>query len=215
VFTGIIEGMGRVTKVQRWGELVRMGIDLPVALTDMSAGDSICINGACLTVIERRERDAQVDISPETLMSTTLGFLKPNDAVNVERALRLSDRLGGHLVTGHVDGIGSITGVVVKANHRLMSARVAQELSQYLVEKGSVAMEGVSLTVSHIHGDEFQVTLIPYTAQNTTLGIRREGDRVNIEVDIIGKYVERFVHHVAGEGSRIDKDFLAEHGFLD
>ncbi len=214
MFTGIVEGMGKVAKVQRQGELVRLNVAPPAALTDMAVGDSICINGACLTVVERGEGYIQVDISPETLARTTLDSLKPNDAVNLERALRVGDRLGGHLVAGHIDGTGSVVADVVRAEGRVMTIRVAPKLSQYLVEKGSVAVEGVSLTVSGMRGDEFQVTIIPYTAQNTTLGAKRAGDRVNVEVDIIGKYVKRFVDKADGEGGGVDLDFLAEHGFV-
>ena len=214
MFTGIVEGMGRVTEVQREEELVRMGIALPAALTDIAVGDSICINGACLTVVERGERSFRVDVSPETLARTTLSSLKPNDEVNLERALRLSDRLGGHLVTGHVDGTGYIAEVMAGGDARVITLRVDQQVLQYLVEKGSVTVEGVSLTISRMRGDGFQVTIIPYTAHNTNLGAKRPGDRVNIEVDIIGKYVKRFLQEADGEGEGIDLNFLAKHGFV-
>jgi len=214
VFTGIVEGMGRVIKVDREGELMRLTVAPPAALTDMAVGDSICLNGACLTVVNRVEGDFQVEISAETLGRTNLGSLNPNDKVNLERALRLSDRLGGHLVTGHVDGKGYISELINKGGSKVMAIKVPQEISSYLVEKGSVAVEGVSLTISGIRADEFEVTIIPYTAHNTTLGEKRVGDLVNIEVDIIGKYVKRFLERAQDRQGRIDMDFLAEHGFL-
>jgi riboflavin synthase len=210
VFTGIVEGIGRVMKVERRGGLVRLTIESPTALTDILIGDSICTNGVCLTVIERRDRNFQVDISSETLERTTLGSLKPNERVNLERAVRLSDRLGGHLVTGHIDGKGYLAEFTRTSGSMVMSIRVPREISHYLVEKGSVAVEGVSLTISGLRGEEFQVSIVPYTAQNTTFGEKRVGDWVNVEVDIIGKYVRRFLEK--GEG--IDTDFLIEHGFL-
>jgi len=210
VFTGIVEGMGRVTKIQRSEELIRLTIAPTVALTDMAIGDSICVNGACLTVIEGGDGDFQVEVSPETLQRTNLGSLRPNGKVNLERALRLSDRLGGHLVTGHVDGKGYVGEVIRRSGSMVMTIRVSPEASCYLVEKGSVAVEGVSLTIMGTRGDEFHVTIIPYTALNTTLGEKRVGDWVNVEVDIVGKYVKRFLEK--GEG--IDMGFLAEHGFL-
>jgi len=214
VFTGIVEGMGRVIKVDREGELMRLTVAPPAALTDMAVGDSICLNGACLTVVNRVEGDFQVEISAETLGRTNLGSLNPNDKVNLERALRLSDRLGGHLVTGHVDGKGYISELINKGGSKVMAIKVPQEISSYLVEKGSVAVEGVSLTISGIRADEFEVTIIPYTAHNTTLGEKRVRDLVNIEVDIIGKYVKRFLEKAQDRQGRIDMDFLAEHGFL-
>jgi riboflavin synthase len=152
----------------------------------------------------------QADCSPETQERTTLGSLKTQAQVNLEQALRISDRLGGHLVTGHVDGIGYCSDVAKAAGSLLMTIRVPHELASYIVEKGSVAVEGVSLTTNRIAGDEFQVVIIPYTARHTTLGQKRAGDRVNIEVDLIGKYVRRFMQQ---GGAGIDKGFLAEHGF--
>jgi len=210
VFTGIVEGIGKVTEVQRRGALLLLTIVPPAALTDMAVGDSICVSGACLTVSARRAEAIQVEVSPETLERTNVGSLSPSDEVNLERALKISDRLGGHLVTGHVDAAGSVVEVTRGAGSLVMTIRVPREITPYFVEKGSVTIEGVSLTVSDIHGDEFAVAIIPYTAEHTTLGKKRIGDRVNIEVDIIGKYVKRFLE--GGKGG-IDKGFLAEHGF--
>jgi riboflavin synthase len=209
MFTGIIEVMGRVTQVQRREDLL-LTIVPQAALTDMVVGDSICVNGVCLTVTALSHGGFQADCSPETHKRTNLGSLKPHDEVNLERALKISDRLGGHLVTGHVDGTGYVGEVRKGSGSMTMTIRVPHEIASYIVEKGSVAMEGVSLTVSGIAGDELQVAVIPYTAANTTLGRKRAGDQVNIEVDLIGKYVKRFMQQGAGG---LDKGFLAEQGF--
>ena len=165
-------------------------------------------------MIERGPGGFQVDISGETLNRTNLESLRPNDKVNLERALRLSDRLGGHLVTGHVDGQGYVGEAIRTSGSEVMTIRVPREISSYLVEKGSVAVEGVSLTVSALREDEFEVTIIPYTAHNTTLGGKKIGDSVNVEVDIVGKYVKKFLKKGEGEEGGIDADFLSEHGFL-
>ena len=210
MFTGIIEAIGRVTAVQRRGDLLSLTIAPQAALTEIVVGDSICVSGACLTVTALSHGGFEADCSSETQERTTLGSLKPHDEVNLERALKMSGRLGGHLVTGHVDATGYVGEVTKGSGSLTMTIRLPHELSSYIVEKGSVAVEGVSLTTSRIAGDEFQVAVIPYTAQNTTLGKRRVGDRVNIEVDLIGKYVKRFIQQ---GGAGIDKGFLAEHGF--
>jgi len=213
VFTGIVEGMGTVTAVQRSGEMLRLTVDLPAALTDMAVGDSICVNGACLTVSALGHSGFQAECSPETVERTTLGSLRPGAQVNLERALKMSDRLGGHVVTGHEDATGSVVEVTRSAGSLELTIKVPQELVLYLVEKGSVAVDGVSLTVSEVRGSVLTSAVIPYTAQNTTLGTRRVGDVVNIEVDIIGKYVKRFLEKTQGDTEGIDEAFLAEHGF--
>ena len=213
MFTGIVEGIGTVTEVQRRGDLLSLSIAVPPALTDMAVSDSICVNGVCLTVTVCWDGGFQAEISPETLQRTNLGSLRPSDEINLERALKISDRLGGHLVTGHVDATGSVADVARGAGSLVMTVRVPRDITSYLVEKGSVTVEGVSLTVSGVHGDTFTVAIIPYTADNTTLGKKKIGDRVNIEVDIIGKYVKRFLEGSEGTTKGIDEAFLAEHGF--
>jgi riboflavin synthase len=210
MFTGIVEGIGKVTEVRHRGALLLLTIALPAALTDMAVGDSICVSGACLTVSDCGEGSFQAEISPETLERTNVGSLSPSDEVNLERALKISDRLGGHLVTGHVDATGSVTELARGSGSLTLTIRVPREITSYLVEKGSVTVEGVSLTVSGMLGNAFVVAIIPYTVDHTTLGKKRIGDRVNIEVDIIGKYVKRFLE--GGKGG-IDEGFLAEHGF--
>ena len=213
MFTGIIEGVGKVKGLRRKGELPHLTVVPPPALTDVAVGDSICVNGACLTVSACGEGSFQVEISPETLKRTNVGSLRPSDEVNLERALKINDRLGGHLVMGHVDATGSITEITRGSGSLGMTIRVRREIVPYLVEKGSVTVDGVSLTVSDIHGDAFAVAIIPYTAEHTTLGKKRIGDGVNIEVDIIGKYVKRFLEGEKDGKEGIDEGFLVEHGF--
>ena len=210
MFTGIVEGVGIVADIERSTEFARLTISAPSTLTGIALGDSISVNGACLTVVEITDRYFRTEVSQETLTRTNLGLLKPTDAVNLERAIRLGDRLGGHLVTGHVDGQGSVAEMVRAAGSLVMTISVSPEIYSQLVEKGSVAVEGVSLTVNEVRGNQFVVNIVPYTAENTTLARKRIGDRVNIEVDIIGKYVKRFL----GKGEGIDAQFLVEHGFL-
>jgi len=179
----------------------------------MAVSDSICVNGVCLTVTACWNSGFQVEVSPETLQRANVGSLRPTDEVNLERALKVSDRLGGHLVTGHVDATGSVAEVTRGTGYLVMTIRTPRDIISYLVEKGSVAVEGVSLTVSGVRENEFSVAVIPYTAENTTLGKKRIGAEVNIEVDIIGKYVKRFLEGGNGAARGIDEAFLADHGF--
>ncbi|MCX5836785.1 MAG: riboflavin synthase [Deltaproteobacteria bacterium] len=210
MFTGIIESMGSVKKFTRHGEDAILDIDASMILEDIKVGDSIAINGACLTVTRKSEREFTADVSAETLSRTNLRLLKPGDRVNLEKALRLNSFLGGHLVLGHVDGLGKILEKVTRSNSVLLGMEIDMELGRLIVEKGSVAVDGVSLTVNRCEKNRFYVTMIPQTARMTTLGIKKVADRVNIETDIIGKYVEKLLN----PGKGIDMNFLAEHGFL-
>lgn len=210
MFTGIIESMGSVKKFTRHGEDAILDIDASMILEDIKVGDSIAINGACLTVTRKSEREFTADVSAETLSRTNLRLLKPGDRVNLEKALRLNSFLGGHLVLGHVDGLGKILEKVTRSNSVLLGMEIDMELGRLIVEKGSVAVDGVSLTVNRCEKNRFYVTMIPQTARMTTLGIKKVADRVNIETDIIGKYVEKLLNPDKG----IDMNFLAEHGFL-
>jgi len=210
MFTGIIESMGSVKKFTRHGEDAILDIDASMILEDIKVGDSIAINGACLTVTRKSDREFTADVSAETLSRTNLRLLKPGDRVNLEKALRLNSFLGGHLVLGHVDGLGKILEKVTRSNSVLLGMEIDMELGRLIVEKGSVAVDGVSLTVNRCEKNRFYVTMIPQTARMTTLGIKKVADRVNIETDIIGKYVEKLLN----PGKGIDMNFLAEHGFL-
>lgn len=210
MFTGIIESLGSVKKFTRHGEDALLDIDASMILEDIKVGDSIAINGACLTVTRKSDREFTADVSAETRARTNLGLLKPGDRVNLEKALRLNSFLGGHLVLGHVDGLGKILEKVTISNSVLLGVEIDADLSRYIVEKGSVAVDGVSLTVNRCEKNRFYVNMIPHTARMTTLGFKKVSARVNIETDIIGKYVEKLLNPAKG----IDMKFLAEHGFL-
>jgi riboflavin synthase len=210
MFTGIIEDLGTVNRMTRKGEDAFLIIDTSMNLADINVGDSISVSGACLTVTEKGDKHFSADVSAETLARTNLKSLKSGDKVNLEKSLRLNSLLGGHLVLGHVDGIGKIQERVSKDSSIQFGVEIGAELSRYIVEKGSVAVDGISLTVNRCEKNRFYVNIIPHTARNTTLGFKRAADLVNIETDIIGKYVEKFVN----PGKGIDMNFLAEHGFL-
>ncbi len=206
-----------VSAIERRGESTKIAFSSPWDLTGIKAGDSISVNGACLTVVGVDGKIFTVDVSKETTVRTTLGELKPTDPVNLERALTPSDRLGGHLVLGHVDGTATITGRREDGRSITITFRVPEDLFLYIVEKGSVAIDGISLTVNECKGSEFSATIIPFTAERTIIGRKRVGDKVNIETDIIGKYVQRFSSGQKREEgpskSGLDMDFLAKHGF--
>jgi riboflavin synthase len=210
MFTGIIENLGAVKQLTRKGEDALLSIDTPMNLDDIKVGDSIAVNGACLTVTDKSERGFSADVSAETLARTNLKLVKSGDTVNLEKSLRLNSFLGGHLVLGHVDGLGKIQEKVKRANSIQFGVEIDTKLSRYIVEKGSVAVDGISLTVNRCEKNRFYVNIIPHSARNTTLGLKKVADMVNIETDIIGKYVEKFIN----SGKGIDMNFLAEHGFI-
>lgn len=220
MFTGIIEGLGTIRGIQPSGEGGRLTVDADFVLAGTRLGDSIAVNGACLTAVALSGRSFTVDVSPETMARTTFGRIRAGDRVNLERALRLSDRLDGHLVSGHIDGMGALADRKVRSNAILLTFRAPRALTRYMIPKGSVAVDGVSLTLNTVTEDGFEVSIIPHTAGLTTVGMKAVGDPVNIETDMIGKYVERFV--VPGrtdkpdqpDGVGLDIEFLAKHGFL-
>jgi riboflavin synthase len=216
MFTGLIQDVGKVQAVEPAGGGVRLTVSTRLDLGSVKVGDSVAVDGVCLTVVRLSGTTFTVEVSPETLRRSTLAAVKQNHPVNLETALKLSDPLGGHLVSGHVDGMGEILEVEPEGNSWRYRFRVPREIGRYLVEKGSVAVDGVSLTVAECGDEDFSVTLIPHTAQSTTLGKKRAGDRVNLENDIIAKYVEKFLGQKkdgAQQPSRIDARFLARHGF--
>ncbi|PIE59139.1 MAG: riboflavin synthase [Desulfobulbus propionicus] len=217
MFTGIIQGLGTVTRKQTAGGGMVFTLEADFALPDPEEGESIAVNGACLTARNLLGSVFLVDVSPESLSRTILGKLPTGSRVNLERALRLSDRLGGHLVSGHVDGLGVVEERHDAGDFTLFTFSLEQRLTRYVIEKGSIAINGVSLTVNSCEQNRFSVSIIPHTLAVTTLGLLRQGDMVNLEVDIIGKYVERLL--AAGDTeqqaeSRINPAFLAKHGFL-
>ncbi len=214
MFTGIIEEKGKVLKIEYRGQEKRLTIELPPYLTEVQLGDSININGVCLTAVQKREQAIELDLSQETIQRTVLGELKEGDWVNLERALRLTDRLGGHIVTGHIDGTGEIVEKRKERDFLQLRIRVPESVSKYVVQKGSIAIDGISLTVNDYHGDEIQMTLIPYTIEKTTLRDKKVGDRVNVEADILGKYVEKLFSQGGEKSGKVDLSFLKEHGFI-
>jgi len=221
MFTGLVEGIGRITAVERIGGDVRLMINPGFPMEDCRIGDSVSVSGACLTVTFISGGLLSMDVSVESLGRTILGRLRPGDEVNLERALRLGDRLGGHLVAGHVDGLGTILRRERRERSWLIEVRVDEGLSHYIIEKGSVAVDGVSLTVNRCGPGFFEVNIIPQTGRETTLLKKGSGAKVNIETDLIGKYVEKFflrdktVPVEEKRGSGITLEMLANNGFGD
>lgn len=217
MFTGIIQGQGTVLEKKPAGGGMVFCVEAGFDLTDPEEGESIAINGACMTAREIKNRKFLVDVSPESLSRTGLGALSVGSMVNLERALRLADRLGGHLVSGHVDTRGRVEERRSAGDFTLFSFSLDAGLAKYVIEKGSITIDGVSLTVNSCTGNRFSVSIIPHTLAVTTLGQLKQGDQVNLEVDIIGKYVEKMLAEQAVDaypGSRINPAFLAEHGFI-
>ena len=191
MFTGIVEELGTVEAIERQSDAVRLTVRASTVLQDARPGDSIAVNGCCLTVAERTDATWTADVMAETLAKTGLGALAAGDRVNLERAVTAGTRLGGHLVQGHVDAVGSVVRRQPGEHWDLVTLAMPRELAPYLVDKGSITVDGVSLTVVEARDDEFTVSLIPETLRRTTLGFRAPGDAVNLEVDVIGKYVAR------------------------
>jgi riboflavin synthase len=192
MFTGIIQAVGRIAARENRGSDARIAIEVgALDLGDVAIGDSIAVGGVCLTAVELSATHFSVDVSAETLTRTTLGTLGVGAPVNLEKALRLADRLGGHLVSGHVDGIGRVVAVQGDAASQRWTFEVPHALARYIAVKGSICVDGTSLTVNEVDGDRFGVTLIPHTLAATTFGGRKPGDAVNLEVDLVARYVER------------------------
>ncbi len=216
MFTGIIEEIGRVDTVQRKEGGMVLGIHAPALAAGLRLGDSLAVNGACLTVTQKAQPATLFfDVSLETLTRTGLGTLRPGDSVNLEPALTLNKPLGGHLVTGHVDGQATLTAIRSMGEMVEMTFEVPEDLAEMMMEKGSVALDGISLTIASLGENTFTVAVIPHTLKLTTLGARKVGDTLNLETDMIGKYVRRFL--TASEkkpNTSLSLDFLAEHGFL-
>ena len=193
MFTGIIEEIGKFEQIISRGNNLRLRIKAPKISVDLKIGDSVNVNGACQTVIETKDKCFTVEAVEETLKRTTLGQGKSGDSVNLERALRLADRLGGHLVTGHVDFVGKIKSITRKDQSYIFEFEYPQEYRTHFVEKGSVAIDGISLTIVEVQVNSFTVSVIPFTMSNTNLVEKSVGDPVNIETDLIGKYIERII----------------------
>ena len=211
MFTGIVEGLGKVKRLTMKGADAVLEIEAVLDLNDIALGDSIAVNGACLTVTARNQNIFNADISAETLDKTNLKRLHAGDKVNLEKSLRAGGYLGGHFVLGHIDAAGRILSQAQKSGSLVLAVEIDDRLSRYIVEKGSVAIDGISLTVNKLEKGRFYVNIIPHTVDKTTIMMKKEGDWVNIETDILGKYVEKLLHSPRG----IDNDFLEQHGFLD
>ena len=193
MFTGLVREVGEVVSVERDGGGVRLAVRSPITAADAAVGDSVAISGVCLTVVEAPDGVVVFDAVPETLARTTLELLRPGARVNVEPALRAGDPLGGHYVQGHVDGVGTVRSVDPEGDATRVWFDAPSEILRYAVEKGSITVDGTSLTVAALGGDAFAVALVPHTLRATTLGHLEAGDRVNLEVDVLAKYVERLV----------------------
>jgi riboflavin synthase len=193
VFTGIVEELGQVVAVEPDGDGARLTVRGPLVTADARHGESIAVDGVCLTVVTNEDGQFTVDVIRETLDRSSLGGLAPGSRVNLERAVRLSDRLGGHLVQGHVDGVGTIASVTPGNRWTVVRIALPDGLGRYVVEKGSITVDGVSLTVSAVGADWFEVSLIPTTLALTTFGTKASGQRVNLEVDVVAKYVEKLL----------------------
>ena len=215
MFTGLIEDIGALSDIRTTADHAVLTVSTSLPMEELTLGESVAVNGVCLTVTSFGDGVFTADASPETMKRTSLGHLARGATVNLERALRLSDRLGGHLVTGHVDGLAKIAEKRQEGNSWLFRFQVDSSLSSVLIEKGSVAIDGVSLTVNEVSEGFFSLMIIPHTLKMTTLQDRKVGDQVNVETDLIGKYVARFM---ANDGSEkaggVTMDVLAKHGFL-
>jgi riboflavin synthase len=219
MFTGIIEGVGKIIGKRAVGGGIAYDLEAGFDLAEPEEGESIAVSGICLTAYNIRGRHFSADVSPETLSRTKLGLIGPGATVNLERALRLSDRLGGHLVSGHVDCLANVVGRKEVGSYTVFSFSLPSAQARYIIEKGSITIDGVSLTVNNCGSDHFDVSIIPHTLKVTTLGALKVASKVNIEVDIIGKYVEkmlapRSVKAGSGDSEGIDPGFLAQHGFI-
>ena len=208
MFSGIVEDVGVLQALEEKdkGVVLRVGVR-KINAEELVLGESVAVNGVCLTVVSVEDGSFSVDASHETLSRTNLSGLRAGSRVNLERSLRVGDRMGGHIVTGHVDGVGTVQSIVLVGESRVFSFSIPAELAKYVVEKGSVAVEGVSLTVNSVMGTEFSVNIIPYTLRETTFSEFRRGREVNIECDIIGKYVEKMLSgaDVPAEGSSVGR----------
>ncbi len=212
MFTGIIEAVGTVNEIKSSEKGLSIQVSIPPSFDDVKVGDSISVNGVCLTAKTISPERFSADVSQETVSKTTLGGTKPGNTVNLERALRLSDRLGGHIVSGHIDGTAKLNDKRSEGESIRLRFSLDKELLRYVITKGSIAIDGISLTVNEVIDSGFSVNIIPHTAQNTTILGKKVGDDVNIEVDVIGKYVERLLDK--GKESKVNKAFLLEHGFM-
>lgn len=217
MFTGLVEELGKVKAIARGAKSVRITVLASKVVSDVKLGDSIAVNGTCLTVVEFAKEWFTADVMPETVKSTVLATLKIGDTVNLERTLRVGDRFGGHIVSGHIDGVGTISAKETNDIALIVTIKAGPEVMKYIVKKGSIAIDGISLTIVDYDQDWFSVSLIPHSAARTTLGFKKNGDSVNLEGDVIGKYVEKLLGLQVAESqkgkSKVGMDFLQQNGF--
>lgn len=213
MFTGIIEEVGTVQTVQHSGNSSFIKIQAQKVLEDVHIGDSIAVNGVCLTVTESDRNTFRADVMNETLDRSSLGSLKKGSPVNLERAMSANGRFGGHIVSGHIDGTGIVSAIKNDGIAVWYTINTPPEIMRYIIEKGSVAIDGISLTVARVTDSSFSVSIIPHTAEQTILSYKKTGDIVNLENDIVGKYVEKLIYPKSRK-SNINMEFLAERGFL-
>ncbi|MGN7311138.1 riboflavin synthase [Alkalicoccobacillus gibsonii] len=211
MFTGIIEEVGTIKAMKETGEAIVMTIAAKEVLTDVHEGDSIAVNGVCLTVTSYSDFEFVVDVMPETVRASSLQALKTNSKVNLERAMHANGRFGGHFVSGHVDGIGTIVRKTPEQNAIYYTIQVSKELRRYMIHKGSVTVDGTSLTIFGVDETSFTLSIIPHTVEQTIIGNKEVGDIVNIECDLVGKYIEQFLENP--RQGNITSGFLQEHGF--
>jgi len=222
LFTGIIESFGTIRRIESKGEGKALSIGCDLDLSATKIGDSIAVNGACLTAVSVEKYGFKVDMAPETVERTTFKHLTVGSRVNIERALKFSDRIDGHLVSGHIDGTGIISSIVRKSNALIFKIDVSARIAEDMIEKGSVAVEGISLTINQCTDKDFEVGIIPHTADMTTIGHKKVGDAVNVETDMIGKYIKKIIskksfskNDALTEGkNEISIALLARNGFL-
>ncbi len=219
MFTGIVEEVGKLVRLDRQGEAFQLTFDARVILDDVKLGDSISVNGICLTVTHFSSHSFTVDAVPETVRRTNLSRLNRGSTVNLERAMKANGRFGGHFVSGHIDGTATITHRTVEENAVVFTCSLDDvKMLKYIIPKGSVALDGISLTVMGIDQTGFQVSVIPHTMEQTTLLSKQKGDKINIECDMIGKYIEKFFSHQVEQNkhtsSRLDERFLVDNGFM-
>ncbi len=215
MFTGLIEEVGTIRAVRKGKQSASITIGADLVLEDVKLGDSIAVNGICLTVTGFTKETFTVDAMPETMNRTNLDNLKIQDKVHVERAMKAGGRFGGHIVSGHIDGTGTICGFIKEDNATRIAVRVPSQLSKYIIEKGSITIDGVSLTITKVDDISFEVSIIPITGQETLLLRKKVGDKVNIECDVIGKYVEKLCATRNEEKvETMNEDYLRLNGFI-
>lgn len=216
MFTGLVAELGTVQRLDRQGESYHLTVSAVKVMQNLKIGDSVAVNGACLTVVDMHDSAFTADVMPETVRLTNIGSLHAGDKVNLERTLRLCDGLDGHIVSGHVEGLGTIISRRPEGIANVVEIAAEAQLLRYILPKGSIAIDGISLTVTAVTDSSFSVAIIPHTAKETTLGFKGVGDKVNLETDIIGKYVERLLNtgEYGKSAKQLDKNILLENGFI-